>query len=87
MARRIVETPDVIDDARAYVEKFWRDDPHAAHYLAIWDDLLRRPPAEIAARLLEDSPDGRYLRETRPAFGFTTGAEIARLIEQLPART
>jgi hypothetical protein len=83
VARRIVETPDVIAQARAHIDRFWRDDPHAAHYLRIWDALLDRPPQEIAARLLEDSEAGRYLRETRPPFGVTTSAQVAKLIERL----
>jgi hypothetical protein len=84
VARRILETPEVIDEARAFIEKFWRDDPHARDYLEVWDRLLDRPPGEIATRLLEDSPQGRYLRETRPPFGVTSAAQVARLIERLP---
>ncbi|HEV7268411.1 MAG TPA: hypothetical protein VGN83_26420 [Falsiroseomonas sp.] len=84
VARRIIDTPSVIEEARAFIDRFWRDDPHAAHYLAIWDRLLDCPPAEIAARLLEDSEAGRYLRETRPPFGVTTAQQVARLIERLP---
>jgi hypothetical protein len=84
VARRIVETPEVIEEARAFMDKFWRDDPHAKHYFELWQDLVQQPPAVIATRLLEDSPAGQYLRETRPPFGVTTAAQVAKLIERLP---
>lgn len=85
VARRLIETPEVIDGARAHMDRFWRDDPHAAHYLAIWEKLLDRPPAEIAARLLEDTPEGQYLRETRPPFGVTTAQQVAQLMDRMRA--
>lgn len=85
VARRVVETPAVAVEARDFIHKFWRDDPHAADHFAVWDELLDQPPLEIAARLLEDSPAGQYLRETCPPFGVTTAQQVARLIERLPA--
>jgi len=85
VARRIEETPAVIDEARAFMERFWRDDPHAARYLAVWDALLTNAPGVIAARLLEDSPTGQYLRETCPPSGVTTAQQAAKRIERLPA--
>jgi hypothetical protein len=84
-ARRIVDTPAVIEEARAFMDRFWRDDPHARHYLAVWDALLVHSPADIAARLLEDSPEGRYLRETRPPFGVTTAQQVAQLVDRMRA--
>jgi len=84
IARRIVEQPHFIGHARAHIERFWRDDPHAAHYLAIWGRLLDEPPAHIARQLLEDSPAGQYLRETCPPFGPITAQQAAVLKAQLP---
>ncbi|MGG5821244.1 hypothetical protein [Falsiroseomonas sp. HW251] len=81
VARRIVDTPAVIDEARAFIDRFWRDDPHAAHYLAIWDELLTGAPAEIADRLTEDTPRGQYLRETCPPFGVITARQVAELLD------
>jgi hypothetical protein len=47
----------------------------------MWQDLLSRPPAEIAASLTEDSPRGRLLRETSPVFGRgLTSRDVAELI-------
>jgi hypothetical protein len=84
-ARRIEATPGVIREARVYIERFWRDDPHAAHQMSVWNEILQLHPSEVARRLLEDSPAGRYLRETAPPFGVTTAREVAPLIEQVRA--
>jgi hypothetical protein len=85
VARRIVDTPEVIALARAHIGRFWRDDPHVAHALRTWVSLLDLPPQEIAARLPEDSPAGRHLRETRPAFGVTSARRMAELVRRLHA--
>jgi hypothetical protein len=47
----------------------------------MWQELLSRSPAEIAAALTADSAGGRLLRETRPVFGKgLTSREVAELI-------
>ena len=52
----------------------------------MWQHLLSRPPAEIAAALTEDSPRGRLLRETGPVFGKgLTSREVAELIAHADA--
>jgi hypothetical protein len=52
----------------------------------MWQDLLSRSPAEIAAALTEDSPRGRLLLETAPVFGKgLTSREVADLIVQAHA--
>lgn len=57
-ARRIVERPEVIGEACAFIERFWRDDPHSSHALATWEPILALPPFGITtsaqvARLIE----------------------------------
>jgi len=56
-------------------------DPHQRDYALMWQDLLAKSPAEIAAALTEDSPRGRLLRETGPVFGKgLTSRDVADLI-------
>ena len=86
MARRIVADPSLIADARQFVAARMLPDPHQRRYAQMWQELLSRPPAEIATALLEDTPRGALLRETRPAFGKgLTSREVAALIEQMDA--
>ena len=86
MARRIVAEPSMIDDARRFVARWMAPDPHQRDYALMWQDLLSRPPEEIAAALTEDSPRGRLLRETRPVFGKgLTSREVGELIARADA--
>ncbi|MGA3004440.1 MAG: hypothetical protein ABSE20_22220 [Acetobacteraceae bacterium] len=81
LARRILADPSMIADARRFVARRMAPDPHQRDYAVMWDELLSRPPAEIAAALTEDSPRGRLLRETAPVFGKgLTSQEVAELI-------
>ena len=81
LARRILADPSMIADARRFVARRMAPDPHQRDYAVMWDELLSRPPAEIAAALTEDCPRGRLLRETAPVFGKgLTSQEVAELI-------
>jgi hypothetical protein len=83
IARRIVADPSLIADARRFVATRMLPDPHQRRRALMWQDLLGRPAAEVAAALVEDSPRGQRLRETRPVFGKgPTSREVADLIEQ-----
>ena len=86
VARRIVADPSMIAEAQELVETRMLPDPHQRTYALMWLDLLRRPPAEIAAAMIEDTARGRLLRETSPAFGKgLTSREVADLIEHADA--
>ena len=86
MARRIVADPSMIADAKRFVAARMAPDPHQRDYTLMWQDLLSRPPAEIAAALTEDSPRGRLLRETSPVFGRgLTSRDVAELIAHADA--
>jgi hypothetical protein len=81
VARRIVADPSMIDDARQFVAWRMAPDPHQRDYALMWEQLLSRSPAEIAAALTDDSPHGQLLRETAPVFGKGfTSREVAALI-------
>ena len=86
VARRIVADPSLIMDARRFVETRMLPDPHQRHYALMWRELLSQPPRAIAEALVEDSPRGQLLRETRPAFGKgLSSREVAALIERADA--
>jgi hypothetical protein len=73
----------LVEEARAYVKTFMLPDPHQRAYGEMWLNLLDLPVAEIAARLLADSPEGDLLRDTAPVFGKgLSPREVARLIEE-----
>jgi hypothetical protein len=81
MARRLVADPSMIDAARRFVATRMQPDPHQRDYALMWQELLSRPPDEIAGALIEDSARGRLLRETRPVFGKgLTSREVVELI-------
>ena len=86
VARRLVADPSTIDDARRFVEIHMAPDPHQRTYTRMWQELLQRAPAEIAAALTEDSARGRLLRETSPVFGEgLTSRDVAELIAHMDA--
>ena len=81
VARRLVADPSMIDDARRFMAAHMQPDPHQRDYVAMWEEVLSHPAAEIAAALTEDSPRGRLLRETSPVFGKgLTSRDLAELI-------
>src|ERR1700735_648806 len=83
IARRIVQAPSLIADARDFLETGMLTDPHQRAHALAWRTLLQRPPAEIAAALIEDTPNGQALRETRPVFGKgLTSREVVALLEE-----
>jgi hypothetical protein len=86
VARRIVADPSMIADAQRFVAAHMAPDAHQRDYALMWQDLLSRPPAEIAAALTEDSARGRLLRETSPVFGKgLTSRDVAQLIAHADA--
>jgi hypothetical protein len=61
-------------------------DPHQRTYALAWREVLQLPPAEIAAALVEDTPRGQALRETRPVFGKgLSSREVVALLEAADA--
>lgn len=86
VARRIVADPSLIEDAKRFLERGMAPDPHQSEYVAMWREWLTRPAEEIAAALIEDSPQGSLLRDTSPVFGpGFTSREIVALMERADA--
>jgi hypothetical protein len=86
MARRLLADPSMIADAQRFVAERMLPDPHQRDYALMWQELLSRPPTEIAAALTEDSPRGQLLRDTAPVFGKgLTSRDVAELIAHADA--
>ncbi|QJE73102.1 hypothetical protein HHL28_08430 [Aerophototrophica crusticola] len=68
LADQLRRDASLVANAKRHVERFMANDPHMARYTALWRDLLDLPAHEIAAALVEDTPRGALIRETRPAF-------------------
>lgn len=73
IARRIVDQPSLLENARAYLERHVKSDPHQAVYYALWTALIQRGPHEIARALLDDSALGAELRGSAPVFVVLSG--------------
>lgn len=85
LCQHILSDPSRIDQARRHMQRFMANDEHQAPYYTMWKALLDRSPQEIADALLEDSPHGNLLRETRPSFGSLPEAEVWTIIDQCRA--
>ena len=68
VAARLIDAPDLVDNARSYMERHMKNDPSQSQQYAVWRKLLRRNVEEIVRLLLEDSSDGAFLRDTQPVF-------------------
>jgi hypothetical protein len=68
VAARLIDAPDLVHNARSYMERHMKDDPSQSRQYAVWQNLLRRDVQEIVRLLLEDSSNGAFLRDTQPVF-------------------
>jgi hypothetical protein len=79
--RRILAAPSLLDSARRFLEEAMAPHDDQRAHAARWRAVLALPPEQIAALLVEDSPRGQLLRETRPVFGRGLSAQdVARLL-------
>jgi len=84
--QQLAVDPTMIDAARQFVQQHMANDPHQAKYAVMWLELLSHPIDQIIQRLLEDTPSGDLLRQTRPPFGRgLTSREVAQVIEKMDA--
>lgn len=83
LCRHILDDPEMrIGAAREHLQRFMADDPHQRPYFLMWLQVLEWSPEEIVQALLEDSPQGDLLRETRPAFGVLPAEESERVLAE-----
>lgn len=81
LARRLRRP--MIDDALQLVWK-WRDQGRLdARYAEQWEEILRRPVAEVRRAISEDSDSGRDLRQNSPFAGMLSEPERRRILDQV----
>lgn len=68
IARRIVDDPTLIENARRFMDIHMKPDPHQRSAYDAWSVLLEHPAADIARALLADTPAGAELRGNAPVF-------------------
>jgi hypothetical protein len=73
----------VVDEALTLLWK-WREQGRIdERYAEQWEDVLRRPVAEVRQIIGEDSQRGRDLRQNSPFAGVLSEAERRRIIEEI----
>jgi len=73
----------MIDEARHVLWK-WRDEGKIdSRYAAEWEELLRRPVAEIRRTVGEDTQRGRDLRQNSPLAGMLSEPERRKIVEEV----
>jgi hypothetical protein len=81
LARRLRRP--MVDEARHVLWK-WRDQGRIdSRYAEQWDDVLRRPVAEIREVLGEDSQQARDLRQNSPFAGMLSEPERRKIMQDL----
>lgn len=69
VARRLHEHPELLDDARARVERWLRDGTAARRYAQAWAEILARDLEHVEASMVDPSPRARDLRQCSPFAG------------------
>lgn len=83
-AMRLMQDPTLVENARAYLERFVRHDERQQHAFSAWQFLFSKAADEVAFRLIEDTEHGAFLRETAPPFRHTTEAQRELTRRQFP---
>lgn len=68
IALLILETPSLIEQGRAYLDRFVGPDPRQGRLYEVWLSILALGHEQVALRLLADNEEGAYLRATAPVF-------------------
>lgn len=81
-ARRLVEKPSLIESGKRYLKSKIAPNPRMKRYYLLWNELLERPPGEIAQRLMADTPEGEQLRDSMPVFEPIEGEVRERIVRE-----
>ena len=81
LARKIVERPEILNELRECIEKYWGDDPSKYRSLRIWRGVPGKSPEGFARFLLADKPEAEEARKSYPPFVALTPQERAAYIE------
>jgi hypothetical protein len=72
-----------VDDALHVMWK-WRDQGKVdEHYAQQWEDVLRKPVAEVRRVITEDTPTARDLRQNSPFAGMLSEAERRKIVDEI----
>lgn len=78
IAQKLGQDPDtILRQARRTLDLMMNTHPGAAPLLNEWDEILRRPVAEITDILLDPGPSARELRQVTPFAGVLSTKERA----------
>jgi hypothetical protein len=81
LARRLRRP--MVDEALRQVWKWRRQGKIDPRYAAQWEDILRRPVAEVRRAIAEDSESARTLRQTSPFAGMLSEAERRKILQMI----
>lgn len=81
IAARVLENPSLMNQGRAYLERFVRVDPRQARSYSLWLDVLAGGAEHVALALIADDERGAYLRETAPVFTVITPREAVPMVD------
>jgi hypothetical protein len=85
VARRLRDRPELLDRARARVDRWSRDGSVARCWVEAWSEVLQRPIDEVVQAITDTSEHGRSLRQSSPFAGVIdakTRWEILRRCER-----
>ena len=85
IAREVVKQPELLADARRWIEANWVDDPSKTRSLRLWRALAAMPAEDFAKALLADTPQAQEARENSPSWFALSGSALADAI--IAART
>ena len=74
VARRIRESPELLEGVRARVKAWLEDGSVAQSYARAWLEILARDLEQILDALIDPSEHGRDLRGMAPAFSCCNGS-------------
>lgn len=84
VAERLLDNPELVARAQAYLDRFVRNDSRQAKTYALWKNALRQPVEEIARQLVADTPEGAALRDSAPVFTVISPTELKAALATPP---
>jgi len=87
IAAKVQADPALLDKARENVRRWQASDGSPKLALAEWEQILDRPPNQVAQFLAERSERATRLRQSSPFAGILTEAERRTIHESYSTRT
>lgn len=81
LARRLLDSPELVGRGRAYLDQFMAGDPHQRQAVEAWRAALEAPVDQLVALLLADDPRSAALRETAPVFTTISPQAVSELVD------